>query len=347
MMMAFDSVPGDILKILSEMSWDTLLLLVGLAFVAVAILGNISGKISPGKGGRIAAGIVGAGLFAGGFYYHYVTHSPRVTAVEIVPPQSAEGACPQNIALQGVVDVSGAGSVIAYFEFSNGNASASQVTPFQQSNSLIVPGVWEVHETQKGAWVRLQVVAPEKKASGRSKAFTITCVSPEPAGPLTRGRAQPSMQPASPPPPPVPSQPLKHALDTSSNSVALDSVEPSGPYLKRGQPITFNMQVSYNLVSADSAILSISAAQFSNSPMGCGGGGELTDPVQLPISRGQHEAKVSLTWSGDTGASTKGRVFGSGYLSFVLMFWTNSNGSRGERINSFGIYKEYCYQFGP
>lgn len=237
MMMAFDSVPGDILKILSEMSWDTLLLLVGLAFVAVAILGNISGKISPGRGGRIAAGIVGAGLFAGGFYYHYVTHSPRVTAVEIVPPQSAEGACPQNIALQGVVDVSGAGSVIAYFEFSNGNASASQVTPFQQSNSLIVPGVWEVHDTQKDAWVWLQVVAPEKKASGRSKAFTITCVSPQPAGPSSTGRAQPSTQPAPPPPPPVPSQPLKHALDTSSNSVALDSVEPSGPYLKRGQQL--------------------------------------------------------------------------------------------------------------
>jgi len=54
MMMVFDSVPGDILKILSEMSWDTLLLLVGLAFVAVAILGNISGKISPGRGGRIS-----------------------------------------------------------------------------------------------------------------------------------------------------------------------------------------------------------------------------------------------------------------------------------------------------
>jgi hypothetical protein len=40
----------------------------------------------------------------------------------------------------------GAGSVIVYFEFSNGNASASQVTPFQQLNSLIVPGVWEVQQ---------------------------------------------------------------------------------------------------------------------------------------------------------------------------------------------------------
>jgi len=47
------SAPGSILEILSEMSWDTLFLLVGLAFVAVAVLGNISAEISPAREGGL------------------------------------------------------------------------------------------------------------------------------------------------------------------------------------------------------------------------------------------------------------------------------------------------------
>ncbi len=296
MAVAFASFPGEILRILSETSWDTLLLLVGLAFVAVAVLGNISGRIRPGKGGRIAAGIIGASLFAFGFWYHAVIHNFRINSVDVAPPQSQEGSCPLTVNLQGIVDASGSGDVISYFEFSNGNASESHTTTFQRTNSQIVPGVWQVHQSLRDAWVRFQVVAPAKKASDRSKPFSVRCLTPQ-AG--------------------------------------------------RGQPVTFNINLSYNLTSGDTAILSISTAQFRSSTEQCAGGGELTDAVQVPIVRGRHQAQVSLVWSGDTGASTKGRIFGSGFVSFLPMFWVNNNGARGERTNLFGTYTEYCYQFGP
>ncbi len=323
MAIAFTSVPGDILKILSETSWDTLLLLVGLAFVAVAVLGNISGRIRPGKGGRIASGIIGAALFAFGFWYHSVIHNFRITSVDVAPPQSQEGSCPLTVNLQGIVDASGSGDVISYFEFSNGNASETHTTAFQRTNSQIVPGVWQVHESLSDAWVRLQVVAPAKKTSDRSKAFSVRCIPPQAGGP------PPDVIAANKPDPKLTlKEPIAHVVDVSTNSVALNSVE------------------SYNLASADSAILSISSAQFPSSSARCSGGGELTDAVQLPIVRGSHTAQVRLVWSGDTGASTKGRVFGSGFVSFLPMFWATNNGARGERINLFGTYAEYCYQFG-
>ncbi len=343
MAVAFASVPGEILRILSETSWDTLLLLVGLAFVAVAVLGNISGRIRPGKGGRIAAGIIGASLFAFGFWYHAVIHNFRINSVDVAPPQSQEGSCPLTVNLQGIVDASGSGDVISYFEFSNGNASESHTTTFQRTNSQIVPGVWQVHESLRDAWVRFQVVAPAKKASDSSKPFSVRCLTPQAGSPPANVIAanKPELKP-------TPKELIAHVVDPSTNSVALNSVEPiSGTYLKRGQPVTFNINLSYNLTSADTAILSISTAQFRSSTEQCAGGGELTDAVQVPIVRGRHQAQVSLVWSGDTGASTKGRIFGSGFVSFLPMFWVNNNGARGERTNLFGTYTEYCYQFGP
>lgn len=340
MIIALDSTPGDVLKILSEMSWDTLFLLVGLAFVGVAVLGDIAGRISPGKQGRIAAGIIGVSLFACGFWYHSVIHGFTVTEVDVVPPLTTHGNCPLTVGLQGVVEAKGSGSVISYFEFSSGNASQARPTTFQGANSQIVPGVWQVQESLKDAWVRLQILAPNKMTSATSKPFSITCDESAQHG--GAGAANTSTPPAT-----TVAQRPTHILDASANSLAFDTVEPTaGAYLKRGQQVTFNIELSYNLVSADSAILSVSTAQFHDSPLRCGGSGELTDAVEIPIVHGKHQTQVHLTWSGDTGASTGGRTFGSGYLSFMPMFWASNNGVRGERINLFGTYSEYCYQFG-
>jgi hypothetical protein len=339
---AFDSTPGDILKILSDMSWDTLFLLVGLAFVAVAVLGNISGKISPGRGGRIAAGFVGAGLIVGGFWYHAQMHGFKITLVDVSPPQSQIGPCPLKVNLQGIVDSSGSGDVIYYFEFSNGNASESYPVSFKATGSQIVPGTWTVHEALKDAWVQLHIVAPTKQSSQRSKPFSVVCSpsSDSAAHSPTSAGADNSFTTPSPTPP-------TYAVNDATDSFALDSVlPPSGTYLKRGQPITFDMSITYNLVSADSAILSISTAQLRNSPAACAGSGELSDAVQLRIVRGKHRDQVKLTWSGDTGLSTKGRVYGSGYVSFVPMFWAIENGTRGKRLNVFPTDANYCYQFG-
>jgi len=336
------SVPGDVLQILGEMSWDTLLLLVGLGFVAVAVLGNISGKIRPGKGGRIAAALVGAGLVAGGLWYHSVLHGFEVTDVSVAPVQPPSGRCPVKVDLEGAVDARGSGDVIYYFDFSNGNASAPSKAHFDRTGSQLLAGVWEVHQSLNDASVRLHVMAPKDAISKPSTPFSVAC---EPAAQYAGGTGQaPEEAPAAP----ANARPT-HALDTSTDSVALDSINPRpGTYLKRGQPVTFNLDVSYNLASADSAILSISTAQFRTSAAGCrGGGGELVDAVEVPIVRGTHKAQARLTWSGDTGSATGGRIYGNGYLSFSPMFWASNNGVRGARLDFFGIYSEDCYQFGP
>lgn len=337
------SVPGDVLQILGEMSWDTLLLLVGLGFVAVAVLGNISGKISPGKGGRIAAAIVGAGLIGGGWWLHNVLHGFEVTDVSVAPVQPASGQCPVKVDLEGAVNSRGSGDVIYYFDFSNGNASPASKAHFDQTGSQLLPGVWEVHQSLNNATVQLHVMLPKTAVSKPSTPFSVTC---EPAAPSAGGAGvAPNEAPAIPAP--ASTRPI-HVVDPSTDSVALDSITPRpGTYLKRGRPITFNMDASYNLASADSAILSISTVQLRTSAAGCrGGSGELVDAVEVPIVRGKHQVQVRLTWSGDTGSATKGRIYGNGYLSFSPMFWASNNGARGARLDFFGTYSEDCFQFG-
>jgi len=337
------SVPGDVLQILGEMSWDTLLLLVGLGFVAVAVLGNISGKISPGKGGRVAAAIVGAGLIAGGWWLHNVLHGFEVTDVAVAPIQPPSGHCPVKVDLEGAVNARGSGDVLYYFDFSNGNASPASKAHFDQTGSQILPSVWEVHQSLNDASVRLHIMEPKDAVSKRSTTFSVTCEPPLPSA----GGAGVVPEEAPTTPAPASARPI-HAVDTSTDSVALDSITPKpGTYLKRGRPITFNMDASYNLASADSAILSISTVQLRTSAAGCrGGSGELVEAVEVPIVRGTHQVQVRLAWTGDTGSATKGRIYGSGYLSFSPMFWASNNGARGARLDFFGTYSEDCYQFG-
>jgi hypothetical protein len=69
--------------------------------------------------------------------------------------------------------------------------------------------------------------------------------------------------------------------------------------------------------------------------------------VDVPIVRGKHQVAVRLIWSGVAGVATKGRIYGSGYLSFSPMFWASNDGARGAWLDNFRVYAEYCYQFGP
>jgi hypothetical protein len=349
---------GGVLQILSEMSWDTLLLLVGLAFIAIAVVGNISGKIAPGKEGRIAAAALGCCLVAGGFWYHSVLHSFRVTGLAITSPGSQSGKCPFSIPLQAVADVSGSGDLIYNFQFSTGNGSELQHVTYSQSGSQILSGAWQVQKSMPDAWIQLNIAAPAKQLSQPSGHFSVLCD----ASVASVGQAERPHQAAPPaglhpapqapqaPPSSTPQKPptQSHTLNPAANSVVLLSASPaSGTYLKRGTPIPFNIVVDYNLVSADSAILSISSAQMSSSSAGCAGGGELSDAVEVPIQRGTHRTSAKLIWSGDTGLATKGRIYGSGYVSFIPMFWASNNGQRTQRIASFDVYKEFCYRFGP
>src|SRR5262249_6992620 len=61
---------GDFLKEALHAPLGTIFVLAGLAFLGIAIIGKISGKIEPDKVGRIAGGVVGAGLVIAGLFMH-------------------------------------------------------------------------------------------------------------------------------------------------------------------------------------------------------------------------------------------------------------------------------------
>ena len=65
---------GDIVKELVDAPLANLLIVAGLAFLALAVVGKITGKIEPGRGGRIMAGLLGSALFVGGLIAHLRQH---------------------------------------------------------------------------------------------------------------------------------------------------------------------------------------------------------------------------------------------------------------------------------
>ncbi len=166
---------GDILKVLTELSFDNLFVIVGLGFIAVAVIGKISGKINPDARGRIGAAIVGVLLLGSGLWMHIVNHSFRITALDVSPPGNHSGACPVQIPLQGIIEASGTGGVIYYFEFSDGNATTPDRIEFDKADSKIVTKSWDVHKSLSGAWVQLNTMAPAKQASRQSSLFAVAC----------------------------------------------------------------------------------------------------------------------------------------------------------------------------
>ena len=66
---------GDVIAHLVDAPLANILVLAGLTFLAIAILGKVSGKIEPGTAGRVMAGVLGAVLFVSGIYAHVKTDS--------------------------------------------------------------------------------------------------------------------------------------------------------------------------------------------------------------------------------------------------------------------------------
>jgi hypothetical protein len=64
-----------------------ILILAGLMFLGIGVVGKISGKIEPGTWGRIMSGTLGAGLFMGGLQAHSIhdaeqsLREPRLTGI--------------------------------------------------------------------------------------------------------------------------------------------------------------------------------------------------------------------------------------------------------------------------
>ena len=126
-------------------------------------------------------------------------------------------------------------------------------------------------------------------------------------------------------------------------------VTESGGPIQRGRPVPLVVTLRYTLASHDKALLSLSTAQFRNQSCQVGGG-ELVDAEQRLVEKGSGTLTIHITWSGDTGEHTRGRILGQGSLSFMGMFWREQNGGRGpvgswERFGLFGFYSDTCNPF--
>jgi hypothetical protein len=170
--------------------------------------------------------------------------------------------------------------------------------------------------------------------------------APAPAQPIPPSQVQGPSQ--TQPPTPAVSLPAGTVAAGEDSLQILDVSPAPGTYMHTGQAQTFRVVVAYSLASADTAILAMSVSQIRQSAAGCSSpSGELTDASQVAITRGQRTLTMDVSWSGDSAAATKGRQFGSGYLTFAPSFWQNTNGQRGDRIDYFTGYSSVCYPFGP
>jgi len=136
----------------------------------------------------------------------------------------------------------------------------------------------------------------------------------------------------------------------SGDSIAFVSARTlDGAPVKRGAPVPMEVTLRYNLQSHDSAILSLSTAQFRN-PEACIASGELVDAAHRVVQRGNGYLTLNIAWSGDTGEHSDGRIYREGSLSFMGMFWKNGGGGLGpansrERYGVYDFYKDYCVRF--
>jgi hypothetical protein len=367
---------AGIFESLGGASFENMFVIAGLVFIAVAVFGNISGKIAPGAYGRVGSGAIGIALLSAGLWMH-AGPSLMVKMVQAsVDSPRYEGQCPITVTVSGIVEAQGTGNVTYNFLFSDKRSSPPSSIAFTGPNSQVVTAKWQVSSSMPTGFVQLKTITPNAMVSDPSEPFSVVCTTPQapPSAPAPLSQSEtaaPQPAPAVPAPPPpteaVAGQPPKQqppaghgptakelaALKFSAmqgpgtsvlqgtDSVAIVSALPAnGTVIKRGAPFNFSLAVQYELSSAPTGILSISVGEARGS---CSSDGELSDAVQVPILRGKHTTNLQLTWSGDTGLATKGRVYGSGFLRFTPMFWQNQKGLRGERIKQFPA--SYCYRF--
>lgn len=118
--------------------------------------------------------------------------------------------------------------------------------------------------------------------------------------------------------------------------------------IQRGKPIDMKVTVHYTLVSQKSAKLSISTAQYRDPH--CTGNGELVTAQEMVVHRGSKTVTIPITWPGDTGMKSKGRVYGSGALSFTAILWNDNGGgflptTPREQYGVYPFSNDYCAAF--
>ncbi len=174
-----------------------LLIVAGLVFLGIAVVGNISGKIQPGTTGRIASGLLGLALLGGGLaMYSSATPEPRTDTLEPITNTSSasgfrvveaflradpfdySGPCPATITFSGRIStIGGSGRVSYKFLWSDGASSPVQTLTFDSPGSKDVSETWTLGGSNLptfSGWAALQILEPQELPSEQAS-FTLRC----------------------------------------------------------------------------------------------------------------------------------------------------------------------------
>jgi hypothetical protein len=175
---------NDILELIFKSPIANLLIIAGLVFLGIAVVGDVSGKIQPGTEGRLLSGLLGVCLLGGGLVMFQATpvnndasppsESNPVTSVDSRPDQTDlvtptftpapgplgfrivetflrvdpfdyAGTCPVMIRFAGRISVAGGGGIVSYKWIRNDGASAPVETlTFTGPGSQEVETTWYI-----------------------------------------------------------------------------------------------------------------------------------------------------------------------------------------------------------
>jgi hypothetical protein len=175
---------NEILALILGSPVANLLIIAGLIFLGIAVVGNISGKIQPGTAGRLLSGLLGLCLLGGGLVMYQTTPvitdtgkpstngssvligSGTVQTNDIPPtftpvpnplgfrivetflradPFDYVGACPVTITFSGRISVAGGGGTVSYKWIRNDGASAPiETLTFSEPGSQDINTTWYI-----------------------------------------------------------------------------------------------------------------------------------------------------------------------------------------------------------
>lgn len=185
-----------------------LFIIVGLVFLGIAVVGNISGKIQPGRGGRVLSALLGFALVGGGLWMYSnpstdtrkpssleqassvsleisaSTTAPTIPAlfriVEMpvrADPFDYSGICPVTITFSGRISAAGPGGTVSYKWIRSDGASAPvEILVFDGPGSKDISTTWSIGGSgmDYSGWQAIEVFDPQSNISEHAD-FRIRC----------------------------------------------------------------------------------------------------------------------------------------------------------------------------